>query len=1312
MEKTHTDRCDVTAIVSTYNSERFIRGCLENLEAQSIADRLEIIVIDSNSGEDERSIVEEFRKRYGNILYIRTDEREELYAAWNRGIQLANGRYIVNANTDDRLLPRSLEIKASALDMYTDVGLVYADVWSTEVENDTFDPGNTDRFHLYRYPDFTPLSGLTGSNFSPQPMWRKSAHDMLGFFDESYTVAGDYEFFYRLAVKLGALHIREPLGLYLENQSGIEYSHRELTKSEFSRLRNKFYDSIPLEVFFPLLSDFPDDRLAKGCVFWELGNNCMFATLKRESDRAASYYEQASDMLGQIPALMHNLAVAYIDSGNLDEGTAILKKVGQNSMKSLALLQNLECSGGSLADTKMHLNQPNHPVVKNAGKGRNIDAGVLLTARSEAELRKTPDVAKASILIMVSDSRRYLMQCIDRIAANVFEPYEIIFLVDSTQKDDRHFLEKTVRENKNSRLIWCEKGLSFNSGIKAATGDPIVIMHDDVIVSNGWLEDMKRSLTSDPLTGVVGPMTNAVAGIQKDFRADYGDMDRFDDHAKKFRDANMYRRTPVRIVSDVCIMFRRALAERIGLFDETFETPCLMVEDFCIRLRLEGFKNIIASDVFAHYCDLHPSGQGNADKDRKAFDGKWSGIDVDSLTGKKLYVMNLLDAADELNQKGKIDDAVKMLIDGIGQCPTEKRIYQALSQVLINAGRFKEAHEVLETIPGAKETDADGGEVCATAGVPDIHGLMLAGYCLEGMNRYDEAGVYADRVLALDEVYAPALNLKGMLAYRERDNSSAERFFHKAIESDHGYGEPYTNLGVLKLDDEHSREAMEFLEKGFVLCPRVNEIAETFHSAVTASGEFLKAENRFVDAVALNHHNRNIRYLLIDLFLQQSKYELALNEIEKLMIFFGMDDGLVSAALEIRGKIGPMEILPDTENRQTLSLCMIVKDEEKYLPRCLGSIKPVVDEMIIVDTGSIDRTKDIAKLFGAKVYDFEWNDDFSEARNFSLSKAAGEWIFVLDADEVVSPIDYGELKDLITRAEKFPVAYSITTRNYVRPINVLKWVANDGKYREEEAGTGWYPSPKIRLFNNDPRMRFQGRVHEVIEPSLKKTGISPTPCSVPVHHYGKLIDARNISKGEEYYLLGKKKIEERGGDFKSLIELATQAGELKRHDEAVELWQQVIGLKSDMPVAYLNMSTAYMEIGDYAAGLEASKNALNLDPELKEAALNYSTCAMCAGEPKRAILTLEGLLQQAPEHPVAMALLSGGYCLERDKEKAFEMMNRIKNMGFECGNYLADLSERLISSKRIDSAILLLEAAVENGNSTREIRSLLSELKG
>ena len=167
---------------------------------------------------------------------------------------------------------------------------------------------------------------------------------------------------------------------------------------------------------------------------------------------------------------------------------------------------------------------------------------------------------------------------------------------------------------------------------------------------------------------------------------------------------------------------------------------------------------------------------------------------------------------------------------------------------------------------------------------------------------------------------------------------------------------------------------------------------------------------------------------------------------------------------------------------------------------------------------------------------------------------------------------------------------------------------------------------------------------------------------------------------------------------------------MKRHDEAIELWQQVIELKSHMPIAYLNMSAAYMALGDYKAGLEASTKALHLDPGLKEAALNYSTCALCAEDPKNAISILETLLQHVPDHPVAMALLSGAYCISKDKGKAFEMMQRIKKMGFECSNYIIDLAERLISSNRIESAILLLEAAVENGNDTREIRELLDGL--
>src|SRR3972149_11679791 len=84
----------VSAIVSVYNCERFIRGCLEDLEAQTIADRVEIICVNSGSQQNEEAIIKEFQEKYDNIVYIKTTERETLYRAWNRGIKIARGKYI------------------------------------------------------------------------------------------------------------------------------------------------------------------------------------------------------------------------------------------------------------------------------------------------------------------------------------------------------------------------------------------------------------------------------------------------------------------------------------------------------------------------------------------------------------------------------------------------------------------------------------------------------------------------------------------------------------------------------------------------------------------------------------------------------------------------------------------------------------------------------------------------------------------------------------------------------------------------------------------------------------------------------------------------------------------------------------------------------------------------------------------------------------------------------------------------------------------------------------------------------------------
>ncbi|AND84111.1 Glycosyl transferase, group 2 family protein [Clostridium tyrobutyricum DIVETGP] len=118
----------------------------------------------------------------------------------------------------------------------------------------------------------------------------------------------------------------------------------------------------------------------------------------------------------------------------------------------------------------------------------------------------------------------------------------------------------------------------------------------------------------------------------------------------------------------------------------------------------------------------------------------------------------------------------------------------------------------------------------------------------------------------------------------------------------------------------------------------------------------------------------------------------------------------------------------------TISLCMIVKDEENVIGRCLSSIKDVVDEIIIVDTGSSDNTIDMCKNFTDKIYNFKWIDDFSAARNFSFSKATGDYILWLDADDVILPDDIKKFKilkkSLDTSIDSITMKYNVGFDEY------------------------------------------------------------------------------------------------------------------------------------------------------------------------------------------------------------------------------------------------------------------------------------------
>jgi glycosyltransferase involved in cell wall biosynthesis len=158
-----------------------------------------------------------------------------------------------------------------------------------------------------------------------------------------------------------------------------------------------------------------------------------------------------------------------------------------------------------------------------------------------------------------------------------------------------------------------------------------------------------------------------------------------------------------------------------------------------------------------------------------------------------------------------------------------------------------------------------------------------------------------------------------------------------------------------------------------------------------------------------------------------------------------------------------------------ISQCMIVKNEEKNIERALTWAKGIVIEQIVVDTGSTDRTVEIATKMGAKVYHFPWIDDFSAAKNYAIEQASGNWIAFLDADEYLSPADTKEVPVILKRIMSNPEL----KKNWLVLHSALANLNDEGKPTSiiEQA----------RFFRNLPGLRYVGKIHEVLNAPVENT---------------------------------------------------------------------------------------------------------------------------------------------------------------------------------------------------------------------------------
>lgn len=296
----------------------------------------------------------------------------------------------------------------------------------------------------------------------------------------------------------------------------------------------------------------------------------------------------------------------------------------------------------------------------------------------------------------------------------------------------------------------------------------------------------------------------------------------------------------------------------------------------------------------------------------------------------------------------------------------------------------------------------------------------------------------------------------------------------------------------------------------------------------------------------------------------------------------------------------------------TLSIAMIVKNEEAHLGHCLASVEGLAEEVVVVDTGSTDRTREIARGHGAKVVEFAWCDDFSAARNESLKHCTGDWILILDADEAIDPVDHAAIRSFIK--EDGPIAATLTLRNYFLDASATLMdkavVPNQGTPYTEGRDLpfyGDYNQGTFRLLRNGLGILYEGRIHESFEASLQRLGRPLGECPAVIHHFGKVLQVRERDKALYYLALAKSQALEEPKNAQAHFNLAIQANLARDWEASLQGAQAYLKLKPHAP---------------YVVHMAAASSLVAL------------------GRPKAAIPHLEALIRVAPDHVMALAQMA------------------------------------------------------------------------
>lgn len=539
------------------------------------------------------------------------------------------------------------------------------------------------------------------------------------------------------------------------------------------------------------------------------------------------------------------------------------------------------------------------------------------------------------------------------------------------------------------------------------------------------------------------------------------------------------------------------------------------------------------------------------------------------------------------------------------------------------------------------------------------------------------------------------------------DYSSAEKWFKTGLDAQSSKVEPVFFLGELYQKMGRDAEAVELFERALEMPRSHSSVANqydilkihAFHNVckhrsslglyaqcLELAEEFYRQYPQVLDAAL--HRARSLLSLkrpadaeqvLRDLLGQSPQTKEAWD-----LLWFALDqrksDEEIKALRRQAAEYFP-EYLSEEQGSKRLSVAMIVKNEAENLPACLQSIQGLWDELVIVDTGSSDRTVEIARSFGARVLAFDWVNDFSAARNVSLEACTGAWILWLDADDRIAEEEIPRLRKLCEApADR---AYGLLVHNTT------------------DLGVTGECFSQIRLFPKHPKIRFEGKVHEQVLASIQNAGFGVEFKTVKILHTG-YVDQQVVAEKQK----------------RNLEILLSEAGSRPDLLNAVKQY---------------SVAGAYQDLGDFEKAIawyhksEARARKVGEDPHVKEyAPVKVVQCLAQLGQKKEARAALDLVLALSPLNPEARLLdaqLKEGDELVHEafsaylrllvyQEQATLMPVDFNGLKFKAIRYLAEVLHR---SGFAEQAVRLLKMgkSLQSGEtlSSDEVLSLLLDVE-